>query len=84
VQPVDGQMACDCQDYQRQDGPCNHALAVETFTTCERRDVEQSDPTPDHDNVTPLPTRSYADPDRFELTLQGHAALAADESLPLA
>jgi hypothetical protein len=84
VQPVNGQMTCDCQDYARRGGPCKHALAVLMFTACERLDAEQADPTPDPDNVTVLPTRAYSDADRFELTPQGYAALAADESWPLA
>jgi hypothetical protein len=84
VQPVNGLMTCDCMDFRQRGGPCKHVLAVELFARCERRDAEQSDPAADHDNVTPLPTRAYTDADRFELTPRGYAAVAADESWPLA
>jgi hypothetical protein len=78
VMPVEDRMTCDCMDYRQRGGPCKHALAVELFTRCERRDAEQADPTPEPANVVPFP-EPPADPDadRFSLTPLGLAALAA-------
>ena len=73
---------CDCMDYRQRGGPCKHALAVELYQRCERRDAEQADPTP-ADNVTPFPTPAFdPDRDRFVLTAKGHAALASPEHTP--
>jgi hypothetical protein len=75
VMPVDAQMTCDCQDYRQRGGPCKHALAVELFQPCERRDADANDPT--GDAVIAFPTTAYTDGDRFSLTPLGMAALAA-------
>jgi hypothetical protein len=77
VQPIDGQMTCDCMDYRQRGGPGKHALAVELYQRCERRDAEQDDPT---GSVIPFPAPTYdPDRDRFELTAKGYAYLAGDE-----
>lgn len=87
VLPVDGRDTCSCQDYQRRGGPCKHALAVELFTNCERRDAEQSDPTAEPAicaNMVLLPQRAYPNDARFELTPLGYAALRVSDTEPLA
>jgi hypothetical protein len=87
VQPVDGQATCDCMDFRQRGGPCKHALAVDLYTRCERRDAEQGDPTvcgASGANMVLLPQRAYPDDARFELTPLGYAALAASDSEPLA
>lgn len=83
VVPTENGDTCDCQNYARRGGPCKHALAVELYTRCERRDAEQSDPTLLPANVTVFPERAYSDADRFELTPKGYAVLAANETKPL-
>src|SRR4051794_34172939 len=77
VLAVDGRDTCNCQDYQRRGGPCKHALAAALFQRCERRDAEQADPTPD--TLLAFPTPAYTDADRFVLTPQGVAAIAATD-----
>jgi hypothetical protein len=68
---------CTCQDYKQRGGPCKHALAVELYQRCERRDAEQHDPA---SSVIPFPTPTYdPDRDRFELTAKGHAYLVGDD-----
>jgi len=66
-------LTCDCPDYANRGGPCKHGWAVVCFEAAERLDAEASDPT-----VIPFPTPNH-DPhaDRFELTVQGLAALDA-------
>jgi len=79
VQPIDGQMTCDCMDYRQRGGPCKHALAVALYQRCERAEAEQADPTTDA-NVTPFPTPTYTENDRFELTPLGLNYLAAENT----
>ncbi len=79
---VDGRDTCSCQDYLRRGGPCKHALAMELFQRCERRDTEADDLTA---RVVAFPTPAYdPDRDRFELTAKGYAALASSDPEPLA
>ena len=69
IVPTENGDTCDCQDYARRGGPCKHALAVELYTRCERRDAEQSDPTDCPvlgANMVLLPQRAYSDDARFE------------------
>ncbi len=75
---------CTCQDYKQRGGPCKHALAVELYQRCERREAEEIDPTALPGNPVPFPERAYSDADRFELTPPGYAILAADDMQPLA
>ena len=65
---------CSCPDYRQRGGPCKHAIAVRLLRACERRG----------DTRPPIafPTRAYRDDDRFELTVAGYAALAAQGSAP--
>jgi hypothetical protein len=85
VMPVEDRMTCDCQDYRQRGGPCKHALAVELFTRCERRDAEASDPTPEPANIVPFPEQpAYTEEDRFVLTDAGLRALAAQDGYTLA
>jgi hypothetical protein len=74
VQCVADVVSCDCQDYRQRGGPCKHALAVELLRRCERREVEESDPT--LKNVTDFPEQpAYGPEDHFELTIIGDAYL---------
>lgn len=69
---------CRCPDAQYRGNPCKHALAVELYERCERRDAELQDPSNDNLLVfQSLP--NYTDADRFELTPQGYAYLASPE-----
>jgi hypothetical protein len=70
VQPIDGRMTCDCQDYRQRGGPCKHGLAVELLQRCERAQAEAEDPT-----TAPI---GYA------LTPKALAVLAAPELDPVA
>ena len=63
---------CMCHDYQARGGLlCKHILATKLLALCERLAARRA-PEP-----TPLPQRAYTDADRFVLTPQGEAALAA-------
>ena len=85
VVPTERGDTYDCMDYRQRGGPCKHALAVELYTRCERRDAEQHDPTAEPSNVIPFPQQpAYRPEDRFELTPLGYAAVAASETEPLA
>ncbi len=44
VQPIDGQMTCDCEDAKRRGYPCKHALAVLLLQRCERAQAEAEPP----------------------------------------
>jgi hypothetical protein len=78
--PQFGIWTCNCKDCVQRGGPCKHALAVQMWQACERREAER-----DAAQVPiPFPTRAYTDDARFELTPLGEAALAGQEPNPAA
>ena len=75
-QPLGHVWTCTCRE---RGGPCKHALAVRLLQACEAREGGSPPPAP-----LALPTRYYADSDRFELTPLGEAVLEATAPTPVA